>query len=292
MREPYVGTQNRGILMESDANLIQQIADADAAGFRLEIHAIGRVFTRVYDIIATLTRTHGPFSTISATTGDRAAEQVLRALKAANVTPAKRPILTHCQILGDELLTAMHTQGVIGNIQPSFVITDASFARKRLAEATLAYAYCWKTMVARGIVCAGGSDAPIETCNPLQGIYDAVYRHKPGQPQDAFLPHEALSFAQALSLYTTNGAFAAMEEQRLGRLAPGFHADFVVLQSDVTQDHAALLDVDVVRSVYVSGRRTYAAGQATVEDPRFDFTQSSLPGKNGAHVRICRCCCR
>ncbi|TYZ60260.1 hypothetical protein PybrP1_008491 [[Pythium] brassicae (nom. inval.)] len=255
VRQPYVGTDNRGILMESDANLIRQIAEADTAGFRLEIHAIG----------------------------DRAAEQVLMALKAANVTPAKRPILTHCQILGDDLLHAMAAQGVIGNIQPSFTITDASFARKRLAEPTLAYAYCWKTMLARGIVCAGGSDAPIETCNPLQGIYDAVYRHKPGQPQDAFLPREALTFEQALTIYTKNGAFAAMEEARLGQLAPGFQADFVVLQRDVTQDHAALLDPDVVRSVYVGGRRTFAFDQAAAADPRFDFSQSSLPGKNGAH---------
>lgn len=47
MRQPYIGTENRGILMESDENLIKQISDADAAGFRLEIHAIGECCMQV-----------------------------------------------------------------------------------------------------------------------------------------------------------------------------------------------------------------------------------------------------
>lgn len=48
MRQPYIGTENRGILMESDENLIKQISDADATGFRLEIHAIGECCTQVH----------------------------------------------------------------------------------------------------------------------------------------------------------------------------------------------------------------------------------------------------
>ncbi|KAF1321904.1 Metal-dependent amidohydrolase 3, partial [Globisporangium splendens] len=267
VRQPYIGTENRGILMDSDGDLIKKVSDANADGYRLEIHAIG----------------------------DRAAEQVLMALKAAQIPAEKRPILTHCQILGEDLLMQMRDQGVIGNIQPSFAITDASFARKRLADDMLTYSYCWKKMLSTGIVCAGGSDAPIETCNPFQGIYDAIYRHKPGQPQDVFLPDEKLTFEEALEIYTKNGAFAAMEETRLGQLAPGYLADFVVLQQDVTQDHAALLAPDLVKSVWINGKKMYAldpnASQRKV-DPAYDFSQSSLPGKNGPHVRICRCCCR
>lgn len=215
------------------------------------------------------------------------------ALQKANVGAEKRAIITHCQILGEDLLVKMKDQGVIANIQPSFTITDASFARKRLAEEVLTYSYCWKTMMQRGIVCAGGSDSPIETCNPFQGIYDAMYRHKPGQPQDVFLPDEKLTFDEALEIYTKNGAYAAMEETRLGQLAPGFLADFVVLQKDVTQDHEALLNADLVKSVWVNGKKTYSSDQQVqVKDPAFDFSQSSLPGKNGPHIRICRCCCR
>lgn len=69
--------------------------------------------------------------------------------------------------------------------------------------------------MSRGVHCAGGSDAPIEDCDPLVGMHDAMHRlpHSFKQPRggptgpppserDAFLPHERLSFAEALWLYT------------------------------------------------------------------------------------------
>ncbi|ETV82518.1 hypothetical protein H257_05124 [Aphanomyces astaci] len=37
----------------------------------------------------------------------------------------------------------MAALNVIANIQPSFVISDAAFAAKRLPPALLLYSYCW-----------------------------------------------------------------------------------------------------------------------------------------------------
>lgn len=212
------------------------------------------------------------------------------ALRKAQVTPDKRPILTHCQILGDDLIEQMRGQGVIGNIQPSFTITDASFVRKRLEDHLFPVSYCWKTMLQRGVVCAGGSDAPIETCNPFQGMFDAIYRHKPDQPDDVFLPEEKLSFNEALAVYTRNGAYAAMEEHRLGQLAPGYRADFVVLREDVTQNHGALVQPDLVESVWIDGSAKYQYSESDAKQLSTpDLTKSLLPGKNG-RIRVCRCC--
>lgn len=216
------------------------------------------------------------------------------ALREAGVSPDRRPIMTHCQILGADLIKQMKDQGVIGDIQPSFTITDASFARKRLDDHVLQTSYCWKTMLNNGIVCAGGSDAPIETSNPFQGIFDAIYRHKPDQPDDVFLPEEALTFNEALSIYTRSGAFAAMEETRLGQLAPGYRADFVVLRADVTEDHKALLRQDLVDSVWIDGVASYQFDHDGASQPSLqahDLSQSSLPGKNGS-IRLCYCCRR
>ncbi|KAG3015849.1 hypothetical protein PC121_g1679 [Phytophthora cactorum] len=265
LRVPYKGTSNKGILMNSDEDLIKKVSDATNAGYRVEIHAIG----------------------------DRAAEQVLMALKTANVRPDKRPILTHCQILGVDLITQMREQGVIGNIQPSFTVTDAVYVRKRLQDDILPFSYCWKRMLDNGVACAGGSDAPIETCNPFQGIYDAIYRHRPNRPEDVFLPEEQLSFDEALALYTKGGAFAAMEEHSLGQISPGFRADFVVLREDVTEDHAALVKLDLVKSVWVNGKMTYQYDPmlASLKGTEHNLTNSLLPGKNGP-LRVCRCCRR
>lgn len=50
--------------------------------------------------------------------GDEAAEAVLEAFEKASLRPDDRPILTHCQILGPDLIDKMARQGVIANVQP------------------------------------------------------------------------------------------------------------------------------------------------------------------------------
>ncbi|EQC39539.1 hypothetical protein SDRG_02976 [Saprolegnia diclina VS20] len=258
LREPYRNTSNRGVLMESDASMLHKIQVAHAAGYRLEVHAIG----------------------------DRAAAQVLHAMESAGLEPADRPILTHCQILGPDLLDQMARLGVIADIQPSFVITDASFAEKRLPPACVPYSYCWKRMMDHGILCAGGSDAPIETSNPFQGLYDAMHRAAPGTSNFLDSPAQQLTFASALQLYTLNGAFAANAETRLGHLDAGFYADFVVLNHNVATDATKLLAPDVLHSVYVHGiKRHERDGNAPPNLP----PAPGLPGRNGK-IRLCRCC--
>ena len=114
-----------------------------------------------------------------------AAEQCLEAFGNHN----DRPVLTHCQILGEDLIKKMVSQGVVANIQPSFVPTDSMWVEKRLCLfqfasvfmmclrlSDLQYGYAWKTLIQNGVVCAGGSDAPIETHEPLVGMYDAIFR--------------------------------------------------------------------------------------------------------------------
>ncbi|KAH9111792.1 hypothetical protein LEN26_013388, partial [Aphanomyces euteiches] len=169
LRQPYRNSTNIGVLMENDDAMLAKIQVAHQAGYRVEIHAIG----------------------------DRAAAQVLAAM--GSVPNIDRPLLTHCQILGPDLLDAMASLNVVANIQPSFVVTDATFASKRLPVELLPYSYCWRTMIKAGIVCAGGSDAPIETSNPFQGMYDAIHRSAPLDD-----PQECLTFTQALQLYTLN----------------------------------------------------------------------------------------
>lgn len=42
------------------------------------------------------------------------------------MTSKDRPILTHCQVLGEDLIERMRKLQVIANIQPQFVTTDRS----------------------------------------------------------------------------------------------------------------------------------------------------------------------
>ena len=87
------GNNYTGVLTYATESLYTEVIAAMTKGWRLEIHVIG----------------------------DAAADQVLTVLERAGVTPNHRVILTHCQVLGKDLIQRMVQLGVIANIQPSFV---------------------------------------------------------------------------------------------------------------------------------------------------------------------------
>ncbi len=82
-----------------------------------------------------------------------------------------------------------------------------------------------KGFVSAGIPLALGSDGGIKEQNPFLNLMLAVL-----VPSD---PSEALTREQALTAYTSGGAYAEGQEKRRGRLAPGFAADLAVLSQDV-----------------------------------------------------------
>jgi len=82
-----------------------------------------------------------------------------------------------------------------------------------------------KGLVNAGIPLALGSDGGVNEQNPFLNLMLAVL-----VPSD---PSEAITREQALTAYTSGGAYAEGQEKRRGRLAPGFAADFAVLSQDV-----------------------------------------------------------
>lgn len=116
LREPYTGTENRGLLIHTPQALTAKVASAHGKGYQVEVHAIG----------------------------DRAMEAVLDALEAAGVGAAARPVVTHCQVMGPDLIQRMRAAGAVANIQPSFIGTDSEWVQARLAPEVQASSYCWK----------------------------------------------------------------------------------------------------------------------------------------------------
>jgi predicted amidohydrolase YtcJ len=225
LKEAYSDTNTKGITIYNQNELNKKVRAAHELGYQLEVHAIG----------------------------DLAAEQVLTSFQEAGIQKNDRPVLTHCQVLSSEILELMHKIGVIANIQPIFVETDSLWVEKRLGETDrLEFAYAWKTILEYGIPASGGSDAPIETANPLLGIYSAMFReNKLGIP---WMPEQCLSFTESLDLYTQGAAYAVEEEHHLGKLAPGYYADFVILDQDVI-NHPRLLKKAKPVQVWVNGER-------------------------------------
>jgi hypothetical protein len=94
--------------------------------------------------------------------------------------------------------------------------------------------YALRTQLQAGACLALGSDAPVESPNPFLGLHAAVTRRRAdGSPgPEGWYPAQRLTLAEALHGFTTGAAYAAGMEDRLGRLAPGFLADLIGLDTD------------------------------------------------------------
>ena len=193
--------------------------------------------------------------------GDRALDMVLTSYERAKQSVPgwdARPRVVHCQIATREQLERMAAMGIAADIQPIFVPTDLHFAEERIGAGRRVCIYAWKTAAQMGIHLAGGSDCPVESCNPLWGIHAAITRQDhQGYPPGGWHPEECLTPMEALALFTTGSAYAAQEEAIKGSLTPGKLADFVVLPKDpfeVLPDE--LLDMQVA-ATYVGGKQVW-----------------------------------
>ena len=92
-------------------------------------------------------------------------------------------------------------------------------------------AYPWRSLLDLGVVLAFGSDTPVESINPIEGLYAAVSRTS-ANGKIPFMPEQQLTMKQALRGFFVGAAFAEFNEHRKGKIAAGFLADFVVFGDD------------------------------------------------------------
>jgi predicted amidohydrolase YtcJ len=141
--------------------------------------------------------------------------------------------MEHVQLLHPDDLPRLARLGVVASMQPLHATSDRYLA-DRLWGDRCCLAYAWRSLLDSGAVLAFGSDCPVETLDPLQGIYAAVARRRADEPaSDAWYPEQCLSVEEAVGAYTWGAAFACGQEKRAGSIAPGRLADLVVLSTDI-----------------------------------------------------------
>ncbi|WP_066504824.1 amidohydrolase [Abyssisolibacter fermentans] len=233
LNEPYENEgDNRGILVETEDKLDKMINESFNNDFDIAIHAIG----------------------------DRAMQVILDSYKRyQNIIKEKKftPSIIHCQIANEKVIQDMKAMNIIANIQPIFVCTDWRIVRKRVGKLREKYSYCWNTFLKNEILCVGGSDAPIESFNPLYGIYSAVTRKDmESKPEGGWCTEEAVSIKEAVKMFTINTAYATHQEQERGSIQKGKNADFVILDKDIENIYDDFNGCRVIRS-YVAGKQVY-----------------------------------
>jgi predicted amidohydrolase YtcJ len=79
-----------------------------------------------------------------------------------------------------------------------------------------------------------GSDAPVETINPIYGIHAAVTRQIVlGEPPGGWFPEQKLSLEDSITGFTAVAAWSARREDKLGAISPGKWADLTVYNQDL-----------------------------------------------------------
>jgi predicted amidohydrolase YtcJ len=166
--------------------------------------------------------------------------------------------IEHAQVVSPGDFARFHDLGIIASMQPSHLLTDMAWAEQRLGPERVKYAYAWKSFLDHGVTLAFGTDYPVESISPFRGLYSAITRMNEAGTQ-TFQPQEKITIQQALYAYTQASAFAENEERLKGRLEPGYLADLVVLDHDLTTaTPQEVLHTKVLRTV-VGGQTVYLA---------------------------------
>jgi predicted amidohydrolase YtcJ len=157
--------------------------------------------------------------------GDRAVRRALDALEPlAGAWRWWRPRIEHAQCVHPDDWPRFKPAGVIASMQPFHAVSDRELAEREW-PGLLGNAYAWGALERAGARLAFGSDAPVETANPLAGIEAAtVWRER-----TEWYPGLSISRASALRAYSAGAAFAVGQESVVGRLRPGFQCDLTVV---------------------------------------------------------------
>ena len=157
--------------------------------------------------------------------GDGAVRRALDALTPhRTASPRWRPRLEHAQCVNPKDATRMARLGVIASMQPIHAVSDRELA-DALWPAVTQHSYAWGMLARAGVRLAFGSDAPVETADPLAGIEAATSWRR----QARWHPELAVTRAAALRAYTSGAAYAAGMEEDSGSLRPGKLCDITVV---------------------------------------------------------------
>lgn len=165
------------------------------------------------------------------TIGDQALENVLDILDQFPKV-SHRDRIIHTSLVREDLIARLANPSIIADIQPRFVVGDYPWVIDRIGKEREPYLYAWKSLLSNGVICAGGSDTPVEPVDPLLGIHAAVTRKTPGK-NEIWNESQRISMVEAVELFTVGGAYATNEEAIKGTISRGKLADMTVYSKNL-----------------------------------------------------------
>jgi hypothetical protein len=222
-----------GFLTMSEDSARRWIGAADSAGLQAAVHAIGdRANGLLLDIYDSVARAHGE------------RDRRFRIEHAQHLRPRDIP-----------RFAALH---VIPSMQPYHAADDGRWAEKRIGPERIKTTYAFRSLLDAGARLTFGSDWFVAPLDPLLGVKAAVTRQTiDGKHPGGWVPEQKITVDEALRAYTGNNAYAMFMDRSIGRLAPGYQADLVILDRNLLTMPADSLDRARVALTMVGGKVSY-----------------------------------
>ena len=180
--------------------------------------------------------------------------------KALQENPVKdhRLSIGHAQVVRREDIARFAELGVIPSMQPTHCTSDMDFVVDRIGPERAKGAYAWRSFLDAGCIIPCGSDFPVESNNPMLGIYAAITRQNAeGEPQGGWYGEQKMTIEEAIKGYTIWAAYATFQEEVLGSIEVGKLADMVVLDKDILEiEPKEILTTQVLYTI-VGGKIVY-----------------------------------
>jgi len=233
--EPFTDMPNdRGLLVNTPADLYRWISGADKAGLHVMVHAIGdranRLLLDTFERVAT-----------------------------ENGARDRRFRIEHAQHLAPSDIPRFVALNVIASMQPYHAIDDGRWAEKYIGD-RIKTTYAFRSLLDARATIAFGSDWFVAPPTPLEGIYAAVTRRTlDGKNTTGWVPQQKITVEEAVRAYTANAAYASFDESRKGILSKGWLADFVMLDRNIFEIPPEEIGAVRVRMTVVGGRPEFDA---------------------------------
>jgi predicted amidohydrolase YtcJ len=210
--EPYSDKPGfRGALYIPKEVFEEAVTQLDANGMQVHVHAIGDWAVRAaLDAFAKARERNGPKD--------------------------NRHLVSHVNLISAPDMARFAQLNATAVFQPSWACMDEYMVMVgvRVGQQRLDRTYPAADLMRAGGRVAYGSDWPVASANPLEGIEVALTRRLPGTTEGPQLAAtEAVTLTQAIESYTLQAAIAGHREDRSGSLTVGKNADLVVLDRDL-----------------------------------------------------------
>ena len=183
---------------------------ADAMGLQIAVHSIGDLAVR---------RTLDGYA----------------AARAANGARDSRHRVEHIEVIHPDDIPRMRELGAVASMQPlhsplgGFFADGAGYFGPVLHPHHRGRTFPWRQLHEAGVPLVFSTDWPVVPVDVMPGIKAAV---APWVPDENWRD-ESLPLIEVLRAYTARNAWVEFNEDRKGRLAPGFMADVTVLSADL-----------------------------------------------------------